>query len=153
MTDFAEEVAALTRDLDVERTRAVARLRSVEEAWARASLGLAAEGDLVALVRRAVEHGVDVRRARDAITHLAEAEQWQWEIGTWSTGSGEGLASMFAVRSLQLARAWLLSACAAVEAHAAAEARRLAAEVRDDPNDVAERYRADVETLLARMPA
>jgi len=60
---------------------------------------------------------------------------------------------MFAVRALQLAGAWLLSAGAAVEARAQAEAQRLAAEVRDDPNNVGERYRADVDALLARLPS
>jgi hypothetical protein len=91
----------------------------------------------VALVRRAVECGVDAVRVEDAISHLAEAEKWQREIGTWATGSGEGLASMFAVRSLQLAKGWLLSAHTAAEPHAVAEAQRLAAAVRDDPNDLA----------------
>lgn len=152
MSDFAGTVAALTQELGVDRERAVCRLRSVEEAWARAALGVAAEGDLVALVRAAVERGVAGERAQDASSHLAEAERWQWEIGTWSTGSGEGLASMFAVRALQLARAWLLSAAAAAAAGAVAEARRLAAAVRDDPNDVAAAYRPAVEALLARLP-
>lgn len=40
-----------------------------------------------------------------AIDHFRAAEEQQWHIGTWATGAGEGLASMFAVYEIQLERA------------------------------------------------
>ena len=132
------------------RPDAVAKLRAVHEAWARALLGLEEKGDLVAQVRAAVEQGVEEPCAQAAAQQLAAAEQWQWEMGTWATGSGEGLASMFEVRSLQLAQAWLVSVMAPHDALAAAELRRLAMAVSGDPNDVAARQQKHLNALLER---
>ena len=149
--DFAAEVAELERKLGSERQVAVVRLRAVREAWARALLGLNEEADSVAReVRAAVERGLDPACAKDAARHLAGAEKWQWEIGSWATGSGEGLSSMFKVRALQLADAWLLSVAIADDPDAAAEVRRLIEAVDGDPNDVAARLRKHLEELIVR---
>jgi hypothetical protein len=48
---------------------------------------------------RWVERGPNVALAAEAALHLGADEKWRWEIGTWSSGSGEGLASMAEVRS------------------------------------------------------
>ncbi len=148
--NFAAEVAALARELERKRPVAVTRLRAVHEAWARMLLGIDDEDDLVAEVRAAVERRLDSARARDAAQHLADAEKWQWEIGTWSTGSGEGLSSMFQVRSLQLAQAWLVSIRMADDLNAAAEVRRLTEAVAGDPNDLAARLREHLDELIER---
>ncbi len=140
--DFAREIAALEADLATDRWRAVLRLRQVHEAWARHLLGLADHEPLVPGVRAAVARGVsdDVRlRARE---QLGAAERYQWEIGSWSTGPGEGLASMFEVRTLQVARAWLTPD--------PDEARALLQEVLDDPNGMGERLRPHIEAWLSR---
>lgn len=148
--DFLREAADAQALLGADRATAVTRLRAIHEAWARDELGLGAEGSLVPAVRRVVEQGVDPALAAIAAQHLADAEQFQWEIGTWSSGSGEGLSSMFEVRTLQLARAWLLVAGAAPGTAAADEAADLARQVRDDPNDIARPLARHVEALLAR---
>jgi len=147
--DFTAEVAALEAQLTTQRDVAVARLRTAHEAWARSVLAIEAGGNLVAQVRVAVEHGVDTDRARDAIERLREATERQWEIGSWSSGSGEGLSSMFEVRSLQLAQAWLWSARSSTGA--ADEARALLTEVRDDPNRIAERHAGHMQALAERL--
>ncbi|MCB9685954.1 MAG: hypothetical protein H6738_03010 [Alphaproteobacteria bacterium] len=69
------------------------------------------------------------------------AEERQWEIGTWSSGSGEGLASMFEVRTLQVARAWLTPD--------REEGRALMQQVSDDPNDSGARLRPHIDAWLA----
>ncbi|MFO0572039.1 MAG: hypothetical protein U0263_40830 [Polyangiaceae bacterium] len=94
-----------------------------------------------------MEAGPDAGVAAEAAGHLRAAEEWQWQIGTWSTGSGEGLASMAEVRSLQAARAWL---CAAVGD--AAGARALIAGVAGDPNRMGERHAASpLQALRERL--
>lgn len=154
---LAAGVAALHEELARDRAPAVERLRAREEEWARRVLGLAprarASGEtrLVAGVRELVEAGVAAEVARRAERHLAAAEQWQWEIGTWATGAGEGLSSMFEVRSLQLARAWLLAAGAAEDASLVEQARQLARAVADDPNDVAAPHRKAIAALFKRL--
>ena len=141
----ASRIAALEAELAVDRWKAVSALRAAEEAMARQVLGLGA-GDLVDAVRAVASERTDEARAA-AIHHLAAAEGWQWEIGTWASGSGEGLASMFEVRTLQLAQAWLHGAAP----DGTAEALRLADEVQGDPNRVAARYDAAVEALRGRL--
>lgn len=47
-----------------------------------------------------------------AIRHLAEAERHQATIGSFATGSGEGLASMACLHDLMLRRAALEEQCA-----------------------------------------
>jgi len=49
---------------------------------------------------------------RGAIEHLAEAEKHQWTIGTFATGSGEGLESMLHVHELMARQAKLEESCA-----------------------------------------
>lgn len=139
--DFAAEIASLRALLPTDRERAVLRLRRVHEDRARALLGLG-DGPLVPSVRAAVERGVSDEARALALDQLAAAEQWQWEIGTWSTGSGEGLASMAEVRALQVARAWLIQD--------RDEARALLQQVLDDPNDSGARLRPHIEARLAR---
>lgn len=72
-------------------------------------------------------------------------------IGTWATGSGEGLASMAEVRALQLAQAWLLASGPAPDADAAARARALLGAAESDPNRIAERHAAHMAALHRRL--
>lgn len=156
--DFAAEVDALESELETNRFHAVSALRVVEEEWARDLLGLrptrrpgggwAFDPGLVADVRRLVERGIAVDKAREAARHLEAAEKWQWEIGTWSTGAGEGLASMFEVRSLELARAWLLAALAREDPALSKDTRALADQVARDPNRIASQYAKHVDALM-----
>jgi hypothetical protein len=148
---YAEKIAALEAQLPTERGRAVAGLRAVNEAWARSLLGVEQTQSLVAAVRRVVEGELEQSIAAQAVQCLQRAEEHQWEIGTWATGSGEGLASMAEVRALQIARAWLLCASAAPEETAEKEARELLREASEDPNRIAERHSKDIAALLARL--
>ncbi len=149
---FASEVAALEAALAERRSEAVGRLRAVHEAWARALLGVADAGDLVAQVRGAVDRGVTPPRAAEVIAQLHAAEERQWEIGTWATGSGEGLSSMAEVRALQLAQAWLWTARISHDPVAAARARELVDAVATDPNGLGEPHTSDIEALHRRLP-
>jgi len=98
----------------------------------------AVERCLALLERRAG----DFERAGDdlaAIDALAEAESLQWRIGTWATGAGEGLASMWHVYELMLSRARAEQRLAARTTGPESEQHRAAAEalmerVRADPN-------------------
>lgn len=148
---FEQQLQWLEAALGDQRDVAVARLRALHEARARALLGIGAQGELVARVRALVERGVEPGLARDAIARLEDAERYQWEIGTWSTGSGEGLSSMFEVRTLQLARGWLCAARVEVDPDATATARRCARDVDEDPNDIAASLRAHVVALRDRL--
>jgi len=93
----------------------------------------------LALLERRAE---DFERAGDdvaAIDALSEAESLQWRIGTWATGSGEGLASMWHVYELMLSRARAEQRLAARTTGPESERHREAAEalierVRADPN-------------------
>jgi hypothetical protein len=83
-----------------------------------------------------------------AIAAWSEAESHQWTIGTWSTGSGEGLASMGCVYELMLRRATCEERLAAralgteADAHRRA-AQELLAKIAADPNGVGERVLGD----------
>jgi hypothetical protein len=57
----------------------------------------------------------------------------------------------FEVRSLQLARAFLLAALVSTDANAKSEARALAHEVEHDPNDIAASLRSEIAKLRARL--
>ncbi len=149
--NFQSEAGGARALLSSDRAAGVTRLREIHEAWARDELGVPIDTELVAAVRKGVEAGLDPTRASTAAQHLVEAEQFQWEIGTWASGSGEGLSSMFEVRTLQLARAWLLAAGASPGSTAAAQAAELARGVRDDPNDIARSLARHVEALLERV--
>ncbi len=149
--DFAAEVAVLEARMAQERAVAVARLRALHEAWARALLGVEDDGDLVRRVRAVVERGTEPRRAIDAIEQLLAAEKHQWEIGTWASGSGEGLSSMAEVRRLQIAQAWLWSALSSRDGDAADKARELLKGAVEDPNRVARRYSKQIQALYKRL--
>jgi hypothetical protein len=137
--------------LNGPRDTAVVRLRALHEARARALVGVPPSASLVSAIRGAVENGVDAGLVREAIARLADAETLQWEIGTWSSGSGEGLSSMFEVRTLELARAWLHAALEPHDPAARAEALRLADEVEGDPNRVAASLSSHVAALRTRL--
>lgn len=142
MRDFAAEVERARADLERDRFVAAGSLRALEEAWARSILGLPEDGVLTGHVRRWVERGRELSRAAEAAAHLHEAEEWQWVIGTFSTGSGEGLASMAEVRTLQAAQAWLRAA-----AGDDAGARALIAEVEGDSNGMGRREARSLSAL------
>lgn len=143
-TPLEDELAALQARAGLDRFTAVERLRAEHEAAARRALGLPREVDLVPAVRAVVERGAPP--AGTAVTDLAAAEALQWEIGTWSSGAGEGLASMAEVRSLQLARAWLIAG------HAPdTEVLALISAVVEDANRIAERHRPHADALRRRL--
>ena len=147
--DFANEALELQAALAHDRQTALERLCVLHEDWARAVLGMGSHDKLVLHVRTSVESGLAPETAAAAAAQLASAEKCQWEIGSWASGSGEGLASMFKVRTLQLAQAWLLSVQANPQGVAAA--RVLALQVERDPNDIAAPHRKHIHALLARL--
>ncbi|WP_157907062.1 MULTISPECIES: hypothetical protein [Sorangium] len=156
---FRREVAELTTKCTGQTYwDSVFGLRSVEELWARHLVGVdAGADDLTREVQRRVRQGIERARLEQAIIHLGRAEEWQWQLGSCATGSGEGLASMAQVRMLQASRAWLHGGIAhhlGPEAEAAsAEARRLISEVRADRNQMGRREEQalrDLEAFLAR---
>jgi hypothetical protein len=158
--DFAAEAAEATAALQGDRTESVYSLREIEEAWARSLLRLGAKADLAQAVASRVERGLirtsakkhqrveDLASAREAAAHLARAERWQWEIGTWSTGAGEGRVSMGEVRTLQVARAWLSAGLAREEL---ALARELANEVEADSNGMGKPHAKGLRALRAAL--
>lgn len=155
LSDLLQNIEKMTAIIEngplEKRSIAVDGLRLDQEMAARAEAGVAKGAKLVKAMRTAVEQGIEPDRALRAAGHLAEAERWQWEIGTRATGSGEGLMSMFEVRTLQLARAWLLAAVVPVEPERADEARALASEVADDSNRVATKLQRHVDALRKRL--
>jgi hypothetical protein len=147
--EFARKVAELSAQLDTPQTwDGVYGLRAVEEEWARHLLGIEAGQGLHRLVQGCVERGIDLELAEQALLHLREAEHHQWGIGTTATGSGEGLASMAAVRELQTAQAWLEVSIARSRI---ARARQLAAEVEQDPNRMGKTYLRSLNALEALL--
>ncbi len=149
--DFAAELKALESLLTQERTVAVARLRTLHEAWARALLGIDDASKLVTGARASVERGVDPRLAAEAVEQLRAAEVNQWEIGTWSTGPGEGRSSMAEVRTLQVAQAWLWSARSTEHEEATGRARALLKEASEDPNHMVARLARHIQALYKRL--
>lgn len=119
--DFEAEHGVLLAALDGPERRT--KLRALHEAWARAILEVDAAAPLVTTVQRTVGNGVFVSRADAAAQQLNEAVRWQWE-----RGAVDDRASMNELRTLQLARAWLLVA----NPLTVAEARALATEVSRD---------------------
>jgi hypothetical protein len=128
----------------------VEQLRALHEQLARVILGRTVKRMVVA-GRAAAEKAAPEETVKRAIAHLEEAERRQWDIGTWATGSGEGLASMLEVRNLQLAQAWLSSALAAGDPGARGAALRLADEVENDANDVAAGLSKSIAALRRRL--
>jgi hypothetical protein len=151
--DFQAELVALNAGLTGgERWKVVYGLRALEESWARELLGLGEGGAIGGAVRGRVTEGVDPTVALAAAAHLAEAERWQWEIGSWSTGAGEGLASMAEVRELQMARAWLAAGLTrAGHPDEAARAARLVGEVESDPNGQGKDHAGAIKALRAHL--
>lgn len=129
-----------------EHPDAVAELRALEERWARLILGLAVDGSLHDQVQERLPV-VGAEAAHDALAHLKAAEEWQWEIGTWSTSGGEGIASMVEVYTLKLAQAWL-----ALAVGDSAGARALAEAVAADPNNLGgEFFKKTIADLRRRL--
>ncbi len=153
LAKYALEAARFERERVSQPFTSIEGLRKVHEEWGRAILGIPRGGPLVSQVRAAVERGLGAAVAEDAMSHLEEAERWQWTIGTWATGSGEGLASMSEVRTLQLARAWLLCARSSADPTSAGSARALVAEVVSDPNQVAARHAGEISRLQRALDA
>lgn len=149
--NFPAEVAEIEARLSTERDVVVVRLRTVREAWARATLGVDQGENLVIAVRAAVLQGITSARAAEGLEQLAAAEAHQWEIGSWSSGAGEGLSSMREVRELQLAQAWLWAVRAQDDPHAVAKARELLRQVEEDPNRVAAQYSPQIRALYERL--
>jgi hypothetical protein len=146
---FETDIAAAEARLASDRFAAVEALVGLHESAARAALDLSEQGSLARQVHGAAARGISTDAARRAEAHLAHAERYQWQIGTWATGSGEGLASMSAVRELQLARAWLLTVLPDADAHARSSA--LLAELDGDPNDSAARLAPERDALRASL--
>lgn len=123
--DFKSEVAQLEA-APVTRESAAA-LQRLHEAQARAALGVDTSTSLLDAVRAATA------QYAAAAQHLDAAVRWQW-----ARGADGDAALMAELRTLQLARAWLL----ARDAMTVPEARALASEVRRDK-------RADAATLMS----
>lgn len=143
--DFEAEIAREEARLQSERNTAVYRLRELEEARARQALGV---DELLAGVCERVCAGLDPGLAERACAWLVNAERWQWEIGSWSTGAGEGLASMTEVYTLKLAQAWL-HACGG----RGARALELVHEIERDPNRLGLQFRDPIARLAEFMRA
>lgn len=157
--DFAAEIARARADLEREPFQAASVLRMTEEDWARDMLGIPGGADIGTAVRGRVKKGLPPSVAAAAAAHLAEAERWQTEVGTYASGSGEGLASMAAVRSFQVARAWLAAAVArggggtADSGKAARLSRSLANRVKGDSNGLGARHAKTLVDLAAWLSA
>lgn len=132
MRDFEAEKSALEKD---GTPHAVNELRALHEAWARAVLEVDASTPLIATVRAALTRGTFVTQADAAAQRLNDAVRWQWVAG-----------DMNEIRTLQLARAWLLI----VNPNTIAEARALALEVTKDTR-VDEALRQAARDLLATV--
>ena len=145
----AEAVHAANRDWD-KRGTSVLQLRELHEDAARIAMRADA-GALVPQVRAALARGISASDAARGIIYLAQAEAFQWEIGTWASGAGGGRASMRSVRELQLARALVLSVIAPHDPPAREQAMALADQVEHDPNNSAADLAADVTWLRAQL--
>jgi hypothetical protein len=150
-TDWQAAIAAEEARLDAGgevRCTAVERLRALHEAAARQALGRDDERDIARASRAAVEAGLDPVAARRAALHLGQAERWQWEMGSWASGAGEGLSSMASVRALQLGRAWLLSSIDDEDARSLLA--EVGAAIRQGPDFLARRLSRDLQALEGR---
>lgn len=144
---LAEEVAPKA---GVPRWMLVEKLRSLHEQAARLAVGTEA-GDLLAQLCVTVEHGIAQENARRAIEHLGSAEDRQGELGSWASGSGEGLTSTRNVCELQLARAYLLSALIDAEPEALEQALALIRGVETAHNNVAADFTEHLKWLRAKL--
>jgi hypothetical protein len=145
MTDIEEQIAVETARLSTSRYGSVHSLRELEESRACEILGIRPVPDgLVAATRERVCAGIEREVAELACTHLRNAEGWQWEVGSYSTGAGEGFMSMGKVYTLKLTQAWLQAACGD-----AAQAHALMAEIEGDPNRLGQRFASEIAALRA----
>ncbi len=80
----------------------------------------------------------NAKRDAEVVAYLREAESCQWGIGTFASGSGDGLTSMMRVYELMSRRAKAHRRLAAVggddAAGHAAEAEKIDAQIAADPN-------------------
>ncbi len=134
MRDFEAEKATLEAD---DAPEAVGKLRALHEAWARAVLEVEPTTPLIETVRAALNRGTFVAQADAAAQQLNNAVRWQWVHD--ATNKNE-------LRTLQLARAWLLI----VNPSTVAEARALATEVSRDTH-VDEPVRENARHLITRL--
>jgi hypothetical protein len=148
--DLLAAIEVETHRLESDRNDAVVTLRLLEEAYARQLLGLEPEvqGEPVLArdLEERVQRGLELRTAMVALTHLLAAEGWQWEIGSWSTGAGEGFASMGKIYGLKLGQAWLHAALGAPE-----RAHKLVSEVELCPNKLGRFWSKEIARLRARL--
>ena len=133
----------------------LASLRSLEEEWALRLLGWGPPNPRERIdtdVRDRVEHGVGLAALNEALSHVRRAERWQRRLVRLAGGSEDDSESMYEVRSLQVAAAWLLAAIAQQGGPGAldssAQAHALAREVREDRQPSLER---SVQALLQRL--
>jgi len=147
--DFEARHAAIVEGRASDPERPVYELRALEEQWAAFFLGLSEGEALIAGVRRRVIEGIAEERVLSAIAHLEEALSQQWTLGTWSSGAGEGLASIAEVRRLQVALAWLHGA--RTDPEGPAHALSLIAQVLEDPNGQGGRYAAMLKELEQKL--
>jgi hypothetical protein len=153
--DFAAEIGAARSRLDAEPFLAAQELRSLEEGWARQMLGVEGSGDIATVVRQRVKAALDPTIAGEVSAHLAEAEKWQAQIGSYATGAGEGLTSMGALRSLQMARAWIEATLSRTTGYAASTKRALAlaSKIEGDANGLGARHTKSLRELRAFLSA
>lgn len=152
--DFASRAASLQREVDTNLD-AVYHLRAIEEDWARHLLGLSATGNLPSQVHTRIQRAFDQPAAIEAVRHLEAAEKWQRQIGSYATGSGEGLVSMGEVHALQMARAWLTAALFVQTRDVALlkQATALALAVEQAHNGMGRRYAGAIRRLRAFISA
>ena len=148
---FAGDVAAFESMLAEQRGVAVSRLRSVREAWGGRCLESRSREISSRRCVRWSNPGSSLPAQRAQSSSFALPSSGSGEIGTWASGSGEGLASMAEVRALQIAQAWLWAARGSADPGAVDKARALAQEARDDPNDIAAPHAAHIDALLRRV--
>lgn len=136
-------IRAATARLTTDRNAAVCELREFEESRACRVLGIRPPVDrLVASIRERVVARLDARTALKACSYLRNAEVWQWEKGSWSTGAGDGLMSMWHVYALKLSQAWLYACMGDVS-----RAQALTAEIAAAPNRFGARFEAEIASL------
>lgn len=131
---YERERSRLGALLGTKRQEGVEGLRALEESRARELLELPLRGEIHLQVPERLP-SLTPNFAREVLDHLKAAEEQQWEIGTWATSGGEGIASMAEVYSLKLAQAWMWIAIGEI-----ARARSLADEVAADPNNLGEEF-------------
>jgi hypothetical protein len=154
MTKLTDEQQALLEEqrawMPVDPGLSMERRRRTLESIVRGWLEVGEATELVTAVRSAVERGIEPETARAAVDLLVEAEWCQTGLGTMATGPGEGRYSMLQLRTLEFARAWLLTVLSEDEAQVA-EARKLHAKVEGDAFYDERRRGKHLEALRRRL--